>query len=267
MALCAYPRKVGNRMIDCRQCMNCRVNLKRSWIGRLRLEERFSGQSTFVTLTYEDAFLPPHGTLRPSDWRSYYDRIRHVSGIGAIRYYAVGEYGSKSGRPHYHALLFGVSPAWESRLSDAWDRGFTQVGLVTPGSIDYVAGYVTKKHLGSSGKEELNGRHPEFARMSRRPPIGAQGMRWIRDALMKREGSAALAAKGDVPSSYRIDNRVYPYTDYWRDWLRCELGVEKPSYAEWELTVYESQKDRIKAAREAARRYDDEARKRKKEKI
>lgn len=58
-------------------------------------------------------------------------------------------------------------------------------GTLTPESATYVAGYVTKK-LTKPGDPKLGGRHPEFARMSLRPGIGAGAMYDIGKAIQEK---------------------------------------------------------------------------------
>lgn len=261
MAICGYPITLtSGRKVDCRQCMNCRINAKRSWVGRLSLETNYTpGQHSFVTLTYADEHLPPRASLLKFDLRRFYDRIRKRSGIGAVRFFGVGEYngeGQRTYNPHYHIFLFGVDPLeWRDRIKECWNHGNIDVGFVGPGSIDYVANYSCSKLTGASAEEYLQGRQKEFVVMSKNPPIGYPGMLKIASMLHKREGAVALAAQGDVPHSYRVNGHVYPLSDYWLKWLRGVMGVEKPTYSPWELELYETQKDRQQAARQASKRF------------
>lgn len=77
-----------------------------------------------------------------------------------IRYYAVGEYGSKSLRPHYHAIVFGIEIDdlefykrnynnddlyTSKKLEATWGKGFVTVGEVNAQTIGYTARYCMKK--------------------------------------------------------------------------------------------------------------------------
>lgn len=89
-----------------------------------------------------------------------------------MKYYAVGEYGSRTKRGHYHAIIFGVSPyiekhreavkcAWLPRCED-WQfdasRGVkSAIAPVTPEDIAYVTGYVQKKLSGPLAEKVWKG--------------------------------------------------------------------------------------------------------------
>lgn len=65
-----------------------------------------------------------------------------------LRYFAVGEYGSITLRPHYHAIMFNLPFSLRHTLELAaylekiWQKGFVQVGTVTSASINYVLKYI-----------------------------------------------------------------------------------------------------------------------------
>lgn len=149
-------------------------------------------RSSFVTLTYSDANLPPDGSLVMSDLsnfvRSLRDGLSYYHGT-RIRFYGCGEYGERSLRPHYHLCVFGFDfPARDrsreslsSLCDDTWGLGFTHVGTLTPDSAQYVAGYVTKKLTGPRALEYCH-LTPESARMSRMPGVGIPWLeRWLSD--------------------------------------------------------------------------------------
>lgn len=150
-----------------------------------------------MTLTYDEEHLPPAGSLDPRAFPLFMKRLRREVAPARVRVFYCGEYGEELGRPHYHACLFGFFPpdaircgergghaVWRSAaLSRLWPYGFHEVGSVTFDSAAYVARYVVKKVRGEAAAEhytavdvetgEVFCRTPEFARMSRRPGIGA----------------------------------------------------------------------------------------------
>lgn len=50
--------------IPCGRCIGCRLERSRQWALRCVHENQLHEESAFVTLTYDDAHLPPGGTLK-----------------------------------------------------------------------------------------------------------------------------------------------------------------------------------------------------------
>lgn len=181
--------------LPCGQCIGCRLERSRQWAMRCMYENQLHQDSCFVTLTYNDDFLPPDGGLRKSDFQRFVKRLRKRFSGSSIRYFHCGEYGESLGRPHYHALLFGVdfsdkklfkdgdSPLYTSDLlASLWPFGHSTVGAVTFESAAYVARYVMKKVTGDRGARhyervnvetgEIVSIQPEYITMSLKPAIG-----------------------------------------------------------------------------------------------
>ena len=140
-------RLVGFPCGKCPVCMQKRAN---EWALRISLEARDYEHLAFVTLTYSPEKLYSY-ELIPSHLSSFIKRLRtyaeRLGFDGKLRFYGVGEYGEKRGRPHFHVVLFGLPPRFWSAIKDAW-RG-SIVDIQIPRSSDavasYVAGYVVKK--------------------------------------------------------------------------------------------------------------------------
>lgn len=143
--------------VPCGTCILCREEHARQWAVRITHEASLHLDNAFITLTYNDHNLPEHNSLDYTHLQKFWKRLRKE--IGELRYYAVGEYGDKSLRPHYHACVFGhsfsaprtivrKSPTllWTSPLLEkAWGLGFVSVGALTYETARYTASYVTKK--------------------------------------------------------------------------------------------------------------------------
>lgn len=109
-----------------------------------------------------------------------------------------GEYGGKLGRPHFHAILFGIGfadriPLKKNRqgqilytseeLTSIWGQGHVSIGDVSFQSAAYVARYVMKKITGDLAHEhykrvdpetgEVYWLLPEYNRMSLKAPLGS----------------------------------------------------------------------------------------------
>lgn len=206
----------------CGQCTPCRINRRRMWTCRLVLEAAaYARPSSFITLTYRPADLPRKSSVVPAHVEEFRYKLRYL--VGAFRYYFVGEYGERSERPHYHGLLFGLRPS-DTEISRCWQYGSFHVGDFTVSSGGYCAGYVTKK-MTSKEDFRLNGRHPEFTRMSRRPGIGVPGVEGIIKWLYSSEGAKYLQRNHDVPKAVRFDGKLFPLGRYLVERIRNELGV------------------------------------------
>lgn len=203
------------------------------------LEAAQYSENSFVTLTYDDEHLPDGGNLVPRDLQLFLKRLRKAVAPFRIRYYAVGEYGDETGRPHYHlglfgfgTCLFGVSRYNAYRkncctrcdlVRDAWGLGNVSLGTLEAASAAYVAGYVTKK-MTAKDDPRLNGRHPEFARMSLKPGIGGDAMHEIASVLMHY---ALEETEVDVPNALRHGSKLYPLGRYLRQRLRRMVGKDE----------------------------------------
>lgn len=188
--------------------------------------------SIFVTLTYDDDHLPPDNNLQPRDLQLFLKRLRKNHET-QIRFFACGEYGTQKGRPHYHLALFG-SIRTESTpkglrcevVEKSWKKGFVHVGILEPSSASYIVKYATKG-LYRKGDPSLEGRTPEFIRMSTRPGIGATAVRKMESSLTERKGAAFLVKNVDVPTEFIVDGGRYLLGRYLSNVLREELGREK----------------------------------------
>lgn len=154
--------------VPCNKCGACRHNRRIEWTFRLKEEFQTAHNAYFVTLTIADEHLVygDSPTLVKSDLQKFMKRLRKEQSIyldWKIRFYAVGEYGTKTQRPHYHLILYNVHPITIEHLPKLWPFGHVKVGQVTDASIHYV----TKYHVNYD--KEVAGRAPEFALMSRRP--------------------------------------------------------------------------------------------------
>lgn len=118
-----------------------------------------SSSADFLTLTYADEKLTwgeSEPTLVKSDFQLFMKKLRKEAGKSKLRYYAVGEYGTVLGRPHYHVILFNMPQGLHKKLNAIWAKGFVYPGRVETASIHYVTGYVINK------AGEYVGREPPF---------------------------------------------------------------------------------------------------------
>lgn len=156
------------------------------WSLRLIYELSTTSDACFLTLTYNDENLPKDYSLNKKDLQDFWKRLRsnlsreYHEFAPKIRYYACGEYGSRTKRPHYHAIVFGLDnyndkhreltkKSWT--YCEPWffdkDRGRqSAMQEVTPDDINYVTGYVQKKLDGEKAREEYGDRILPFSTCS-----------------------------------------------------------------------------------------------------
>lgn len=99
--------------VPCGHCLLCSEKRGREWSTRALCETAVADYPpVFVTLTYADGYIPFDGVckrdlqlflkrFRENWFRKYGNRLN-------LRYFAVSEYGTYGGRPHYHLLLWNV---------------------------------------------------------------------------------------------------------------------------------------------------------------
>jgi hypothetical protein len=197
--------------LPCGQCIGCRLARSQEWALRCVHEASLYDDNCFITLTYAPENLPPDAGLRKRDFQLFMKRLRKAYPDKKIRYYHAGEYGDRTNRPHYHAILFNHnfndwtylfdSPSGSEiytspTLERIWGLGFVTIGTVNMESAAYVARYCVKKITGL-GKDEVDETtqlkpyerindftgeiievQAEYSTQSRRPGIGAD---WIRN--------------------------------------------------------------------------------------
>lgn len=226
--LCKSPYMIGPLPCACLRCMPCRIKKKRNWTFRLELEATRHKESCVVTLTYNDLNLPEGGSLDKTHPQQFIKSLRKVLAPLKIRFFLAAEYGSKTKRPHYHVILFGVGAAVAGgadgrggMVKRVWKYGNVLVDSCSKEAIAYVAGYVTKK-LGTPERDEL-GLEREFIRMSLRPGIGAKSAENIVRALRTDAGLESIKVNGDVPFTLRFGSKNVPIGRYIRGLLREKL--------------------------------------------
>lgn len=123
--------------VPCGKCLACLQRSRIHWSLRLNQEFKHSTSAFFVTLTY--AMKDPELSVR--DVQLYIKRLRK-SEKKKIRYFLVGEHGTKTGRAHYHALIFNTT---EKNIRSHWKKGITHVGAVTGASVMYTLKYMVQQ--------------------------------------------------------------------------------------------------------------------------
>lgn len=163
--------KSRSALVPCGQCIECRGNYINQWV--FRLIEEFKSKRTksayFITLTYEDAELynldnkliseDGEHTLNYTHFQKFVKRLRksysyraknpdtgkmktYYDKVPNIKYFCTGEYGERTDRPHFHAIIFNAD---QQNILTSWKFGNVHFGGVTEASVRYTLKYAMKK--------------------------------------------------------------------------------------------------------------------------
>ncbi len=238
--------------------MPCLITRSQIWTGRILMEGKMHEKSAFITLTYAEEFLPAGGNLEIRHLQNFLRVLRRYITPRTLRYLSVGEYGTEKGRPHYHAILFGIgSEELISILPKLWKKGsvepnrFKPYGDLTVKNARYIARYCTKK----THSTKLNGRPKEFQTQSRNPAIGDS---FIEEIALVWKGSGLVPRHilNKVPStlSEYISGIRGTYTKFQSNTIR--IGGKKyptsPRFNEIILKALGAEEKQIKYEREIA---------------
>lgn len=199
--MCFTPYNVKHKMtnttipVPCGRCPKCVARRTSGWSFRLMQEDRVSDSSLFITLTYDTDSVPftKNGfmDLRKRDLQLFFKRLRKLTADQSrkinhqrlanrkngllydkpIKYYAVGEYGGKTKRPHYHIILFNANV---ELIQKAWPQGQIHYGNVTGASVGYTMKYISKKW------------HPMHCNDDRTPQFALMSKDWVHLILLMR---------------------------------------------------------------------------------
>lgn len=158
--------------VPCGKCNFCLQNRRKQVSYRLQKELLYHDNADFLTLTYsdenltyaDDDFGNTYPVLVKDEFQRFMKRLRKAQKLVSddkLKYYAVGEYGAKTSRPHYHLLLFSCAPSVVCDVDSIWKLGRSHRGGVTLDSVDYVVSYIVEK------EEQRHFVVPPFALMSK----------------------------------------------------------------------------------------------------
>lgn len=219
-------------IIPCGKCLACRINKANEWATRCILESREHKKNCFITLSYNPENLPKNATLVVRDLQLFFKSLRKELAKDniRIRYFACGEYGDKTLRPHYHIGLFGYYPKdakffkfnkckqplyISKQIAKIWGKGFIILGDLTTASAGYIARYTQKKIYNKHDEliKQL-GRHKEFIVTSRRPGIAMNYIKKDKNFQKIKDNFGILIKENDTVKLKNIPQR---FRQYWRD--------------------------------------------------
>lgn len=157
--MCTNPIYLQNKamFVNCRKCSECKLARAKEWACRLHYELKNHDKACFITLTYDNAHS--YHLLNKPDLQKFIKRFRTQISPKKIKYFACGEYGDKTFRPHFHAIIFGYDfPDKVARgkskkgftlyqspeLQKLWQYGFHTIQEVSLATCVYTALYTGK---------------------------------------------------------------------------------------------------------------------------
>ena len=170
-----YSKEYATFQLPCSKCIECRLEYARQWAVRCVHEAKMHKENSFITLTYSDENLKS-SKLQYIDFQLFAKRLRKKIKKSdpdkKISIFVTGEYGEKTKRPHWHAIIFNWRPSdtiplyknergdqvyTSGTLNELWPFGRSELGSVTFESAGYVARYAAKKLVhGNDGTHDYN---------------------------------------------------------------------------------------------------------------
>lgn len=235
MAECFRPymtKEYGQ--VPCGYCENCRKRKVSGWSFRLMQEDRVSETAYFITLTYDAKYVPitkkgfmslgernqllsGKSPKKARDLQLFFKRLRKANTHHGreIKYYAVGEYGEESFRPHYHIIIFNVDI---NTVEPSWGMGDVHYGFVSEASVGYTLKYISKpKRIPVHRNDD---RVPEFSIMSK-----GLGLSYIKPAIFNwHHADAENRMYCNLKDGKKIAMPRYYKQKLYSDELRKKIG-------------------------------------------
>lgn len=185
--MCKAPIRLPTGVkVNCRNCEWCRTNRVNDLVGRCLAEQRRSSATLAVTLTY----APGEGheaVLVYSDVQKFFKRLRSAG--YRLRYVVVGEYGSRTGRAHWHCVLFfkdAVFPQLDMTTDQDgkfrfqnwqfWPHGHVYPQVPDYSGFRYLLKYILKHEIPDVAQYHLS--------VSKEPPIGMEYFLELADEMV-----------------------------------------------------------------------------------
>lgn len=202
--------------IPCGKCAGCRKDAVTMWSDRIEFETLTSEKpSTFLTLTYDEKYLPKDRSVRLKDVQDFFKRFRYYCaerGVSRFRYFVSSEYGDTTFRPHYHICLCNVdcySHVDFSCFFDAWRDPDTKepIGILTadgllPARIRYCVSYINNLTPQMARVYKALGLKKPFHAMSK--GIGLDWMTAHYDDLVASQGYYHEGVLRPLPRYYQL---------------------------------------------------------------
>lgn len=165
----------GVNVVPCGKCAFCLTNKRSEWIFRIFHEMRTQEYpGWFLGFTYDEKHVRRVAdgrlSLRFYDIQLYLKRLRKANFY--VKYVCVGEYGSRTHRPHYHMLLWTSAPV--ERLQSEWksSKDGTILGAIHFGRISLASAMYAMKYIIQPKQRDVDGIERTRAQFSKGIGLG-----------------------------------------------------------------------------------------------
>lgn len=241
-----YSKEFATFQLPCGKCIECRLDYARQWAIRCVHEAQMHPENCFITLTYDDEHLPKDGKLDYSHFQKFMKKLRKLQDA-PMGVFVTGEYGEKTKRPHWHAIIFNWAPKdrvlkytsergdsvyTSETLSNLWAKGLSEFGSVTFESAGYCARYAAKKLIHGRDQEH------SFDPISKKSSKYAIGKKWIEKFWPD------VFHYGELVLS---NGKTCSIPRYYEKWLKIHQPIA------WEAYVTKTKQNKITKASEKSR--------------
>lgn len=262
MAQCLTPFTKRNEKtmeimdLPCGKCHECLSRRISGWSFRLMQEYNRATSAYFVTFTYNTDHVPITArgfmSLQKSHVQNFFKTLRnyatkHKYNQGKITYYLCGEYGSKTNRPHYHAIIFNAPI---NGIEKSWQYGDIHIGDVNEASVGYTLKYMCKDPTNPIPAHKNDDRLPIFSLMSK--GIGANYLTTAKKSWHKKDLQQRMyipiadGKKIAMPRYYK--EKIYNQTErsYIAKHIKSEKEKETPITEQQRLLQIEANQTKSK---------------------
>ncbi len=165
-----------------------------------------------------------------------------------LRYLNCGEYGPKTKRPHYHAVLWNFEPTdlkphhkdsrgyyiyTSKKIDKIWGKGYVIIGRATTETCAYVARYCTKKFERTAEEQE------KMKKKKQQEFIGASSLGflgyfyWIKNKERIKDNGGIVMRNRDITFLAKLPRAMQKVWKWENedefetyDWWKCKVGKE-----------------------------------------
>lgn len=213
--------KPATILAPCGKCYHCRLNRARDWTIRTIHEySRPEFKNTlmyFITFTYDNNHIGDN-SLDYRDVQLFMKKLRKIHKDDILKFLCVGEYGFKSGRKHFHMLIFGFKNKIKyGAVQKLWQYGNLDIDIVhSYSAISYLLKYAFKDYKVDKNDYLKEGRTPSMFRCSK--SFGKEYAVKYLDDMMRDGYISHNRYKYRIPRFYRNIYYKLRLVDGWQEY-------------------------------------------------